>query len=116
MGRATELEVVHMPFGKYKGTALRSIPKDYLVWFTKNAERCENIKRSMRIVLAEWGWQDGKASKGKPKRKKRRQPPVDGYAAAQQRASIPSDTIEECPFDVPETELDAEYREIMGVG
>jgi DNA polymerase III subunit epsilon len=34
----------HMPFGKYQGTALKSLPKDYVQWLTKNGafDKAEN--------------------------------------------------------------------------
>lgn len=47
-------------------------------------------------------------------KKRRHAPKVDGYKAAIQRAAAVQGGDEECPFDVPETELDAEFKAIIG--
>ena len=46
-------EVTRMPFGKYKGATLRSIPREYLEWFVREAKGCENVKRSILAALGD---------------------------------------------------------------
>lgn len=113
----SSLEVDRMPFGKHRGTPLRSIPRDYLEWFLKNIEGCDDIKRSIAVVIAEWNWT--RSSQPRPQRsKKKRKPPrerVNEVALGSRPEGWGDDGGAECPFDVPgEAELDAEYRAIVG--
>lgn len=130
--KATELEVVHMPFGKYHGRALRSIPKDYMTWFVENVKDKPDIVRSMQIVLAEWGWTSARQmpKKGKPPKARK---PKRQHPRKQQPASLVYKTHAgpwpdgwgrpenheqggPPPFDVEPDELTKEFREILGVG
>mgnify|MGYP000851019922 FL=1 len=41
-----------MPFGKFKGTPIASVPDWYLQWFCENGPDCKDIRRVMGSVLA----------------------------------------------------------------
>jgi hypothetical protein len=40
-----------MPFGKYKGELISSLPTDYLEWLVENAELREPLKTQIHDVL-----------------------------------------------------------------
>lgn len=107
------LPVTRMPFGKHKGTPLRSIPKAYLEWFLDNVEGCQDIKSAILTVLADWILERAEKP-AQQRRKKNRKPPRERVNEVA-HGSQTDRRGEECPFDVPgEAELDAEYRATVG--
>lgn len=102
-----ELDVSRMPFGKHRGRPIRSLPRDYIEWFLRTVEGCEDIRHSMTIVLAEWDSQKRPGARKKVNR--RRKTVVHGKPNARARLNekVYGDRPEgwgqpngePCPFD-----------------
>lgn len=46
--------VSHMPFGKYRGQAIASIPKDYITWLRKQQDLDGDLRYTLDQVAREW--------------------------------------------------------------
>lgn len=113
-----------MPFGKYKGHEIASIPPGYVRWFLENVRGCHDLKLAMRANVAETEWKAPKKAKPvktKPQGWIERRCGTVRYCEGGVGLPLPLwgdgfevDNSDECPFDVPDDELTIEYKAIMG--
>jgi uncharacterized protein (DUF3820 family) len=45
-------ECERMPFGRYRGKTLGTVPADYLEWFLEKVDGHDELKRAIRAVLS----------------------------------------------------------------
>lgn len=109
---------MEMPFGKYKGTPIEQVPREYLEWLWNAHKdpkyRTLKLKGALRRTI---GAHLGLDVETKPQVSRcvslRYVEPPYGAELPPWPDGWDVSSSDECPFDVEECELDAEFRGIV---